>query len=119
MAEAPEPIPVVADLGAAQLIEEAPGIHSRSAFLNGVRWALVRYAPAAERHEWCTDGHRGFVVHGHMSYDLADGDHVDIPEGAAFWLPAGSGHRGVNGEAETLLFLIDVPDEGEGAAEQA
>lgn len=110
MTENGEPGPVVANLGAASWVEEAPGIHSRSAFVNGVRWALVRYAPGAERSEWCTDGHRGYVVRGRISYEMADGDHVDIPEAAAFWLPPGSGHRGVNGTAETHLFLIDVPD---------
>lgn len=112
MVESGEAGPVVAALGATPWVEEGPGIHSRSAFVNGVRWAVVRYAPGAERDEWCTDGHRGYVVHGRMSYELADGDRVDIPDGAAFWLPPGSGHRGVNGAAETQLFLVDVPDAG-------
>ena len=102
--------PVVAALGAVPWSEEAPGIHSRTALVNGTRWAVVRYAPYAERDEWCTDGHRGYVVHGHISYELAGGDRVEVPEGAAFWLPPGSEHRGVNGDAETQLFLVDVPD---------
>jgi quercetin dioxygenase-like cupin family protein len=103
--------PVVAALGAAPWLEEAPGIHSRSAFVDGVRCAVVRYAAHAERDEWCTDGHRGYVIHGHLSYELSDGDRLEVPDGAAFWLPPGSGHRGVNGDTETQLFLIDVPDE--------
>lgn len=110
MTETADAAPVVAALAAAPWLEEAPGIHSRSAFVNGVRWALVRYGPGVERDEVCTDGHRGFVVHGRMSYELDGGDRLDVPDGAAFWLPPGLGHRGVNGDAETQLFLIDVPD---------
>ncbi|HVC13318.1 MAG TPA: hypothetical protein VND62_00495 [Acidimicrobiales bacterium] len=112
MSESLASLPVVAALGAAPWVEEAPGIHNRSAFVNGVRWAVVRYQPGAERDEWCNDGHRGYVLHGHISYELSDGDHVDVPGGAAFWLPPGPGHRGVNGDAETQLFLIDVPEVG-------
>ena len=112
MVESPDPGPVVAALGTVAWMEEAPGIHSRSTVVNGVRWAVVRYAPGAERDEWCTDGHRGYVLHGHISYELEGGDRLDVPDGAAFWLPPGSGHRGVNGDAETQLFLVDVPDTG-------
>ncbi len=79
MVEAPDPGPVVAALGAMAWMEEAPGIHSRSTVLNGVRWAVVRYAPSAERDEWCTDGHRGYVLHGHISYELKGGDRLDVP----------------------------------------
>lgn len=109
-----QPGPVVAALGTVPEIAEAPGIHSRSTVVNGVRWALVRYDAGAERDEWCTDGHRGFVLHGQMAYELEGGERVDIPDGSAFWLPPGSGHRGVNGGAETQLFLIDVPDSAAG-----
>jgi len=104
-------VPGVAALGSLPWHKEAPGIHSRSTVLHGVRWALVRYEPGAERHEWCTDGHRGYVLHGAISYELAGGDHLDVPNESAFWLPPGNRHRGVNGDAETLLFLVDVPDE--------
>jgi len=104
--------PVVAELGAVPWVEEADRIHSRAALLNDVRWAVVRYAPGAKRGEWCTDGHRGYVLQGHISYELADGSRLDVPGEAVFWLPPGLGHRGVNGDEETLLFLIDVPDGG-------
>lgn len=104
--------PVAASLETIPWAQEAPGIHSRSTTIHGVRWAVVRYAPGAERDEWCTDGHRGYVLHGHISYDLAGGDRLDVPNGAAFWLPPGSGHRGINGDAETQLFLVDIPDTG-------
>lgn len=115
MVEVGETAPTVAELKGRAWIEEAPGIHSCSAFLNGVRWAVVRYAPGAERDEWCTDGHRGYVTHGDLSYELENGDFLHVQEGAAFWLPPGSRHRGVNGDVETQLFLIDVPDESTGA----
>lgn len=102
--------PGTVELEAADWDEEAPGIRSRSGQLCGVRWALVRYAPGAERDEWCTDGHRGYVVRGAISYELAGGGRLDVPTGAGFWLPPGRGHRGMNGPIETELFLVDVPD---------
>jgi hypothetical protein len=106
-----ETAPATIDLGAAPWAPEAPGIDSRTGELEGVRWALVRYAAGAERDEWCTDGHRGYVLSGGISYELADGSRLDVGNGAGFWLPPGLGHRGVNGTVETRLFLIDVPDE--------
>jgi len=110
MVETSVPGPLVAPLGSVTWMEEAPGIHSRSTVLNGTRRAVVRYAPSAERDDWCTDGHHGYVLHGHISYELEGGERLDVPAGAAFWLPPDSGHRGVNGDEETQLFLIDVPD---------
>jgi quercetin dioxygenase-like cupin family protein len=103
--------PGIVELAEESWVEAAPGIFERAGTMNGVRWAVVRYAPGAERDEWCTDGHRGFVVAGHISYELADGSRLAVPTGAGFWLPPGGGHRGVNGDAETTLFLVDVPDE--------
>jgi quercetin dioxygenase-like cupin family protein len=88
--------------------EEAPGIHSRATTLGGVRWAVVRYAAGAERGEWCTTGHRGFVLRGHIFYELAGGERLEASCGSGIWLPPGSAHRGVNGNEETQLFLIDV-----------
>ena len=110
MGDAAQPEPIVAGLGTVEWAQEAPGIDSRSTVINGIRWAVVRYAPGAQRSERCTDGHRGYVLHGHMSYELDVGERLDVPDGAAFWLPPGLGHRGVNGDVETQLFLIDVPD---------
>lgn len=110
MAETYGDAPGVIELAGEDWTPEAPGIESRSGLLDGVRWAVVRYAPGAERDEWCTDGHRGYVVRGAISYQLADGEHLDVPTGGGFWLPPGLGHRGVNGESQTELFLVDVPD---------
>ncbi len=89
--------------------EEARDIDSRVGTLGGARWAVVRYAPGARRDVWCTEGHRGFVLSGHISYELDGGGRLDVPQGSGFWLPPGSGHRGINGDEETQLFLIDVP----------
>lgn len=105
----------VAALGTAPWADEAPGIDARSTMLNDVRWAIVRYAPGAEREEWCTDGHRGYVLDGAISYELEQGGRLGVPRGAGFWLPPGSGHRGVNGDQETTIFLVDVPDVTQGA----
>ncbi len=101
--------PGVVELESLAWAEEARDIDSRVGTLDGVRWAVVRYAPGAQRDVWCTEGHRGFVLRGHISYELEGGGWLDVPQGAGFWLPPGSGHRGVNGDEETQLFLIDVP----------
>lgn len=104
--------PGTVDLAGAPWAPEAPGIESRTGELAGTRWAVVRYAARAERDEWCTDGHRGYVLSGAISYELAHGNRLDVSGGAGFWLPPGLGHRGVNGDEETRLFLVDVPDDG-------
>jgi quercetin dioxygenase-like cupin family protein len=102
-------VPGVVELESLVWAEEARGIDSRAGTLDGVRWAVVRYAPGAERDEWCTEGHRGFVLRGHISYELEGGGRLEAPRGSGFWLPPGSGHRGINGNEETQLFLVDVP----------
>lgn len=94
-------------------IEDAPRIESRAVEVDGARWAVVRYAPGAARTESCLDGHRGYVVEGHIAYELAGGGRLDAKKGSAFWLPPGIAHRGINGDEETVLFLVDVPFDGE------
>jgi quercetin dioxygenase-like cupin family protein len=91
--------------------DEAPGIRSRSSNVEGARWAVVEYAPGARREEWCTEGHRGFVLAGAIRYDFDDGtDAIEAAEGQAFLLPDGQGHRGTNrADGATRLFLIDGP----------
>ncbi len=74
---------MVAALGTVEWTQEAPGTHSRSTVMNGIRWAVVRHAPGAERRERCTDGHRGYVLHGHMSHELDGGGRLDVPGGAS------------------------------------
>jgi quercetin dioxygenase-like cupin family protein len=89
--------------------DEAPGIRSRSSTVDGARWAVVEYAPGARREEWCTDGHRGFVLAGAIRYEFDDGaEAIEARAGQAFLLPAGQGHRGTNLDGGvTALFLID------------
>ena len=79
--------------------------------MQGSRWALVEYAPGARREEWCTEGHRGFVVDGAISYEFDDGHpRIEARAGQAFLLPGGQGHRGTNlADGPTRLFLIDDP----------
>ena len=103
--------PGVVEFAALPWLEEGPRIHSRAAAMAGDRCAVVRYGPGAARDEWCTDGHRGYVIEGRMTYELATGERLEVPPQAGFWLPPGLGHRGVNGSEETLVFLVDVPDD--------
>jgi len=92
--------------------DEAPGIRTQATIHEGSRWAVVEYAPGAHRGEWCTDGHRGWVVAGDIEYEFDDG-HVPLraATGEAFRLPGGQGHRGRNrADGPTRLFLIDAPE---------
>jgi hypothetical protein len=91
--------------------DDAPGIRARARGLAGQRWAIVEYGRGAARDEWCTDGHRGYVLEGSIEYEFDDGSpSLRAVSGQGFRLPAGSGHRGRNlAEGATRLFLIDDP----------
>ena len=99
----------IVPLAATALEPEVPGIASRAVDVNGVRWALVEYEPGAARAEWCTDGHRGYVVSGRIEYEFDDGSEpLAAEEGQGFFLAAGTAHRGRNpGDTVARLFLID------------
>ena len=99
------------DFAAVGWADDQAGIRSRAATALGARWALVEYGPGAARDEWCTDGHRGFVVSGRIEYEFDDGSApLAAEEGQAFFLAAGTGHRGRNpGDGVARLFLIDDP----------
>jgi hypothetical protein len=89
--------------------DDQPDIHSRAVAALGQRWAIVEYEPAAAREEWCTDGHRGYVLAGQIEYEFDDGSApLTVGQGQGFFLAAGTGHRGHNpGATATRLFLID------------
>jgi len=91
--------------------DDGPGIRARAARAVGSRWAIVEYGPGARREEWCTDGHRGYVVEGEIEYEFDDGTpRLVVRQGQGFVLAAGTGHRGRNPSgAATRLFLIDDP----------
>jgi quercetin dioxygenase-like cupin family protein len=91
--------------------EEGPGIRALVGSAAGSRWAVVEYGAGAERDEWCTDGHRGYVVEGRIEYEFDDGSPpLRLAGGQGFVLGAGTGHRGRNrGSETTRLFLIDDP----------
>jgi quercetin dioxygenase-like cupin family protein len=86
-------------------------IHSRAAEALGQRWAIVEYEAGAAREEWCSDGHRGYVLAGQIEYEFDDGSaSLAVAQGQGFFLAAGTGHRGRNaGDTPTRLFLIDDP----------
>jgi Cupin domain len=86
-------------------------VRARAAAALGQRWAIVEYGAGAARADWCTDGHRGYVLAGQIAYEFGDGSApLTVTEGQGFFLTAGTGHRGYNpGETSTRLFLIDDP----------
>ncbi len=100
------------DFGSIAWEDDQPDIHSRATSALGQRWAIVEYEPGAAREEWCTDGHRGYVLGGRIEYEFDDGsERLEVGEGEGFYLSAGTGHRGRNpGSTATRLFLIDDPD---------
>ena len=91
--------------------DDQPDIHSRAVQALGQRWAIVEYEAGAAREEWCTDGHRGYVLAGRIEYEFDDGTApLTVDQGQGFFLDAGTGHRGRNpGGTATQLFLIDDP----------
>jgi quercetin dioxygenase-like cupin family protein len=97
------------DFDSVEWADDQPDIHSRAAPALGQRWAIVEYEAGARRDEWCTDGHRGYVLAGAIEYEFDDGSApLAVGEGQGFWLAAGTGHRGRNsGTTTTRLFLID------------
>jgi quercetin dioxygenase-like cupin family protein len=101
----------VIDFGEVGWADDQPDIHSQAASALGQRWAIVEYEPAAAREEWCTDGHRGYVLAGRIEYEFDDGSPVlAASAGQGFFLVAGVGHRGRNpGDTPARLFLIDDP----------
>jgi quercetin dioxygenase-like cupin family protein len=107
----PEPEPRTVPLDQQAWEVEAAGIRSRARDVAGNRWAIVEYARGARRDEWCTDGHRGLVLDGHIRYDFDDGTPpLEAAGGQAFLLPQDQGHRGTNvADGPTRLFLIDGP----------
>jgi len=91
--------------------DDGPDIRARAAQAAGSRWAIVEYGPGARRDDWCTDGHRGYVVEGEIEYEFDDGTPpLTVRQGQGFVLAAGGGHRGRNRSGgATRLFLIDDP----------
>ena len=97
------------DFESLEWADDQPDIHSRARQALGQRWAIVEYEPGAAREDWCTDGHRGYVLSGRIEYEFDDGSApLAVEQGQGFFLAAGTGHRGRNpGSVRTRLFLID------------
>ena len=78
--------------------------------VEGVRWALVEYAPGASRAEWCDSPHSGYLLSGELEYEFDDGSPVmRVAAQEAFRLPAAPAHRGRNhGSEPARLFIIDA-----------
>lgn len=78
--------------------------------VDGVRWAVVEYAPGAGRAEWCDTPHSGFVLSGTLVYEFADGSApLQLTAQQGFRLPSAPAHRGRNdGSDPTRLFIIDA-----------
>ena len=91
--------------------DDGPGIRARAERAAGSRWAVVAYGAGASREEWCTDGHRGYVLEGSIEYEFEDGSPpLVLREGQGFLLGTDTGHRGRNlSEGTTRIFLIDDP----------
>ena len=65
-----------------------PNVRDIEQVVDGVRWALVEYAPRAGRTEWCDSPHSGYVLSGEIQYEFEDGSPtMRVTAGQAFWLP--------------------------------
>lgn len=90
--------------------EHDPDVRDIEQVIDGVRWALVEYAPGAGRAEWCDSPHSGYVLNGEIRYEFWDGSpEMRVAARQAFRLPAAPAHRGRNHASEPArLFLIDA-----------
>ncbi len=102
--------PRAIDLCRRPAVNHDPGVADREQLVEGVRWALVEYAPGQGRAEWCQTPHCGHVFSGALSYEFEDGrEPLRLSEGSAFVLPSFPRHRGHNhGDQPARLFLIDA-----------
>jgi hypothetical protein len=89
--------------------EHDPDIRDIEQIVDGVRWALVEYAPGAGRTGWCDSPHSGYLLDGELHYEFDDGSPaMRIAAQQAFRLPADPAHRGHNrGNKPARLFIID------------
>ena len=103
--------PRVLDLDGLEWDEEAPGVRARHTDVDGVRWAIVEYAPGGGRPEWCTTAHVGYVLSGTIEYEFSDDrPPLQASTGQGFTLPPGAGHRGRNRfEGPATLLVVDEP----------
>src|ERR1700744_3294080 len=101
----PSPL-VVSFEGAAA--EHDPDVRDIEQVIDGVRWALVEYAPRAGRAEWCYSPHSGYVLPGELEDEFEDGSPVRrVATGQPFRLPSAPAHRGRNhGGMPARLFII-------------
>ena len=78
--------------------------------VDGVRWAVVEYAPGAGRAQWCDSPHSGYLLSGELQYEFDDGSPaMRIAAQQAFVLPSAPAHRGRNhGSEPARLFIIDA-----------
>jgi quercetin dioxygenase-like cupin family protein len=91
-------------------VEHDPDVLDTEHVIDGVRWALVEYAPGAGRTEWCDSPHSGYVLSGEIRYEFRDGSpEMRVAARQAFRLPAAPAHRGHNHGSEPVrLFIIDA-----------
>jgi quercetin dioxygenase-like cupin family protein len=103
----PSPLVVSFDGGAE---EHDPEVRDIEQVIDGVRWALVEYAPGAGRLGWCESPHAGYVLEGELEYEFEDGSPgMLVGAGQAFRLAAAPAHRGRNhGSEPARLFIIDA-----------
>ena len=89
--------------------EHDPDVRDIEQVIDGVRWAVVEYAPGAGRTEWCDSPHSGYVLAGELEYEFEDGSpamRVGAGQAFGFRQPA---HRGRNhGSEPARLFIIDA-----------
>jgi quercetin dioxygenase-like cupin family protein len=87
-------------------LDEAEGVRALVRDVEGIRWAVVEYLPGAGRPDWCTTGHRGYVVAGEIEYEFESGGSLTARTGQGFVLPGGDGHRGRNRGGEPARLLV-------------
>jgi len=94
---------MVVPFDAEQWLAEADGVRALVRDVDGVRWAVVEYMPGAGRPEWCTIGHRGYVVSGQIECEFESGGSMTARSGQGLCCRAATATAAATAAARRLV----------------
>ncbi len=87
----------------------APGARFKAFRNNDQQLRLVEFSKEFEEPDWCTRGHVGYVLEGHMEIDFS-GKWVTFKAGDGVFIPAGDTHKHKAKVVSERVRLILVED---------
>ena len=100
------------------LFEEVPwenpktGVCQKIHSVGKKRIRLIRFEHGFVENDWCTNGHRGYVLCGSMTIEF-NGDLKTFTKGDGLWIEAGESYKHkvimpTNGMVELVLFEEEI-----------